>query len=201
MSVISVAAEKVLEFKMIYRKLTVPSFSAMRAELEQSTATKILEPIRYWDTEWPNIKPISPTLYSFINSKRKTLIRHCRFYLTPPNGILPPHIDGSTAERSPLSLIVPIVGFENTKMTWYDNSPDNFEDHKTFGYTTARTKNPMMLTKIEETVIDTLTFVRTDVVHAISNPNPTCRLILSIRFNFNKETGNQFNEVFDLADL
>ncbi len=201
MSEISVVVEKVLEFKMLYKKLNVSCFPALRQELEQSTATKILEPIRYWDTEWPNIELISPTLYSFINRKRKTLIRQCRFYLTPPNGILPPHIDGSTAERSPLSLIVPIVGFENTKMTWYDNPPDNFEDHKSFGYTTARTKNPMLLTKIGEAVIDTPTFVRTDIIHAISNPNPTCRLILSIRFNFNKETGNQFNEVFDLADL
>jgi hypothetical protein len=188
---------------MLYRKLTVPYFSKIQEELINSTKLNTLEFKRYWDTAWQDFESLSPTLYKFINLRKKTAVRLCRFYLTPPHDLLPPHVDGVSTNRSPLGLNIPISGIENTKMIWYDNPEYNFNDGN-YGFNnmpSSRVADITLINKINEAVIDVPTFVRTDVVHAVVNPTDDYRLLLSIRFNFNEKTGKNFDEVFDLADL
>ena len=184
---------------LLYKKLDVPNFEAMRLELATATLPKVMLGTRFWDEAPSWFETNTPTLYNFIERNKKLSIRLFRFYLTPPNDILIPHVDGLTTNRSPLGLNIPITGYQNTTMDWYDNPADNFKDGN-YGFnniTASRIIDFNKLTKIESTVIDCPTFVRTDVVHGVVNNNPTPRLVLSIRFVYSKVAGQQFNEVFN----
>jgi len=185
---------------MLYKKLEINSFEVIRLELLNSFVN---QNSRYWDLQWSNFQDLSPSLYDFINQRKKILVRLCRFYLTPAFGILKPHIDGFSNNKSPIGLNIPIYGFENTKMIWYDNPNDNFEDGN-FGFnqsTASRIRDFNLLKKIDETVIDVPTLVRTDVVHGIINPNPVPRLVLSIRFFYTQTFGQEFDQVMNLDGL
>ncbi len=188
---------------MLYKKLNVDSFEIFREELENFTKDQVALNKRYWDVPWPEFKTATPTFYNFVMSRRKLPVRLCRFYLTPPFDILKPHVDGWTNNRAPLGLNIPIVGYENTQMTWYSCPEDNLEDGD-YGFnniSASKVKEFSLLKSIEETVIDQPTFVRTDVVHSVFNFKSTPRLVLSIRFHFVKTYGKEFHEVFKLDDL
>lgn len=188
---------------LLYKKLNVGSFEVVRQELENFTKDEVPKQFRYWDVPWENFKTATPELYKFVMERRRFPIRLCRFYLTPSFDCLKPHVDGLTHNRSPLGLNIPIIGYENTTMTWYDCPEDNFEDGP-YGFnniTASRIKNLTKLKAIDKTVIDCPTFVRTDVVHSVFNLKSTPRLVLSIRFNYIKNYGNEFHEVFNLEGL
>lgn len=188
---------------MLYKKLAIPNFNQIQKDLQDFTKLSLAEEKRYWDVSWNELESTTPSLCELINQRRKIPVRACRFYLTPPWGILKPHVDGLSQNRSPLGLNIPILGCENTRMIWYDCPEDNLEDGN-YGfdnYTASKVIDMSRLTKIEETVIDVPTFVRTDTVHGIINAKNSPRLILSIRFYFSKSYGTEFNQVFDLTDL
>lgn len=188
---------------MLYKKLNVESFEIFRQELENFTKEEVSINKRYWDVPWQQFKTGAPTFYNFVMSRKKLPVRLCRFYLTPPNDILKPHVDGWTNNRAPFGLNIPILGYEDTRMTWYDCPEDNLEDGD-YGFnniSASRVKEFSRLTPIEETTIDVPTFVRTDFVHSVFNFKPTPRLVLSIRFHFVKSYGKEFHEVFNLEGL
>ena len=183
-----------------YRKLSVDNFEVMKKELEIATLDKVNSKIRYWDEPFIWFKNNAPVFYNFIESKSKVTIRHCRFYLTPPFGILIPHVDGLTNNRSPIGLNIPVIGYENTTMDWYSCPDDNFKDGN-YGFNNSTASKVIDFTKIEKietTVIDCPTFVRTDVVHGVTNNNPTSRLVLSLRFPYSTNFGQTFEDVMEL---
>lgn len=188
---------------LLYKKLNVDSFEVFRQELENFTKDKVLEKARYWDVPWETFKTEIPTFYNFVMARKKLPVRLCRFYLTPPFDYLKPHIDGLSNDRAPLGLNIPILGYDNTLMTWYDCSDDNLEDGF-FGFnkvTASRIKDFTLIKPVEKTVIDCPTFVRTDVAHSVYNFKPTPRLVLSLRFYYAKSYGREFHEVFDLEGI
>jgi hypothetical protein len=188
---------------LLYKKLIVDNFEAMRKELEIATLDKVNSKIRYWDESFIWFKDNAPIFYNFVESKSKVPIRLCRFYLTPPLGTLIPHVDGLTNHRSPVGLNIPIIGYENTTMDWYSCPDDNFKDGR-YGFnniTASRVIDFTKIKKIETTVIDCPTFVRTDVVHGVTNNNPTCRLVLSLRFPYSTNFGQNFEDVMELSGL
>ena len=92
------------------------------------------------------------------------------------------------------------MGYQNTTMDWYSCPEDNFKGGN-YGFnniTASRIIDFNKLVKIDTTVIDCPTFVRTDVVHGITNNNPTVRLVLSIRFPYSKLFCQQFEDVWKL---
>lgn len=186
-----------------YRKLNVDDFETMRIELEAATMDKVKANTRFWGEEYIWFKENAPSFFNFIESRKKVPIRMCRFYLTPAYDFLTPHADGTSDYRSPIGLNIPISGYQNTSMDWYSCPNDNFENgHLGFNKTPAsRVIDFTKLVKIDTTVIDCPTFVRTDVVHGIINNNPTSRLVLSLRFPYSYKFGQYFDEVFDLTGL
>ena len=188
---------------LLYRKLNVENFEFIQTELEYATKDAVLDNKRFWDVDTNWIETNAPTLYSFLSSRVKIPIRLCRFYLTPEFGSLKPHVDGLTNTRSPIGLNIPISGCENTTMSWYKCPEDNFIDGP-FGFggiTASKVVNPGKLSFIESTTINCPTFVRTDVVHGVTNMNPTHRLVLSIRFFYGATIGQNFDDVFNLTGL
>jgi hypothetical protein len=186
-----------------YRKLNVDNFETMRIELEAATIDKVNANIRFWGENHSWFKTNAPTFYNFIESRKKVPIRMCRFYLTPAHDFLDPHADGTSDNRSPIGLNIPISGYLNTPMDWYSCPNDNFDNgHLGFNKTSAsKVIDPSKLVKIDSTVIDSPTFVRTDVVHGIINDNITRRLVLSLRFPYSTTFGQNFGDVMNLEGL
>ena len=185
---------------LLYKKLVVDNFEAMRSELELSTSNKIIANMRFWDEPVNWFKNNTPIFYNFIEDRKKIPVRLCRFYLTPCYDKLIPHVDGLTDNRSPIGLNIPIVGYQNTTMDWYSCPEDNFKDGN-YGFnniTASRVIDFKKIEKIDSTVVDCPTFVRTDFVHGVTNPNPSVRLVLSIRFPYSKQFGQQFEDVWKL---
>jgi hypothetical protein len=170
----------------------------MRIELEAATLDKVKANTRFWGEEYAWFKTNTPTFFNFIEIKKKVPVRMCRFYLTPSYDFLIPHADGISSYRSPIGLNIPISGYQNTYMDWYSCPDDNFDDgHLGFNKTQAsRVIDFNKIKKIDSTVIDCPTFVRTDIVHGVVNNNPTPRLVLSIRFPYSVRFGQNFEDVF-----
>jgi hypothetical protein len=188
---------------MFYKKLNIDNFEVMRVELAAATIDKVNANIRFWGEHYSWFKTNAPTFYNFIESRKKVPIRMCRFYLTPAHDFLAPHADGTSTNRSPIGLNIPISGYQNTTMDWY-SCPDNNFDNGYLGFNkTSASKiiDPTKLIKIDTTSIDCPTFVRTDVVHGITNNNSTCRLVLSLRFPYSIKFGQQFEDVMVLSGL
>jgi hypothetical protein len=188
---------------LLYKKLNVDNFEAMRVELEAATIDKVNANIRFWGEHYSWFETNAPIFYNFIEGRKKIPIRMCRFYLTPAHDFLAPHADGTSDYRSPIGLNIPISGYKNTTMDWYSCPDDNFENgHLGFNKTPAsKVIDPTKLLKIDSTVIDSPTFVRTDVVHGIINDNITRRLVLSLRFPYSYKFGQNFVDVMDIAGL
>ena len=185
---------------IFYKKINVDNFEEMRKELEIATLDRVNLNTRYWGEPYTWFKQNTPTFYNFIESKKKVPIRFCRFYLTPPNSSLQPHADGVSTFRSPIGLNIPISGYENTTMDWYSCPDDNFDNgyHGFENIPASKVIDFTKLEKIDSTVIDCPTFVRTDVVHGIDNYKPTSRLVLSVRFPYSKQFGQNFEDVWKL---
>jgi hypothetical protein len=185
---------------LLYKKLVLDNFEVMRSELELATLDKVSASIRVWDEPIDWFKNNTPIFYKFIEDRKKIPIRFCRFYLTPAYDFLIPHADGTSNNRSPIGLNIPIIGWHNSSMDWYSCPDDNFENGSLGFNKTPASKviDFNKLVKIDTTVIDCPTFVRTDVVHGITNNNPTVRLVLSIRFPYSKLFGQQFEDVWKL---
>jgi len=183
---------------VLYKKLNVDNFEQMRVELELATTDRVIQNTRYWGEPYKWFKENAPTFYNFVESKRKISTRFCRFYLTPPNSSLQPHIDGTSSYRSPIGLNIPISGYEGSTMDWYICPNDNFDDghHGFENIPASKVIDFTKLEKIDSTVIDCPTFVRTDVVHGIDNYKYTNRLVLSIRFPYTKIFGQKFEDVW-----
>ena len=188
---------------LLYKKLNVDNFEAMRVELEAATIDKVNANIRFWGEHYSWFETNVPTFYNFIESRKKVPIRMCRFYLTPAHNFLIPHADGTSNYRSPIGLNIPISGYQNTTMDWYSCPEDNFRDGN-YGFNktpASKVIDPTKLVKIDSTVIDRPTFVRTDVVHGIINNNNTRRLVLSLRFPYSYKFGQNFEDVMNIVGL
>jgi len=88
-------------------------------------------------------------------------------------------------------------------MDWYSCPDDNFDNGRLGFNKTPASKviDPTKLVKIDSTVIDRPTFVRTDVVHGIINNNNTRRLVLSLRFPYSYKFGQNFEDVMNIVGL
>jgi hypothetical protein len=185
---------------IFYKKLNVDNFEEIRNELEIATLDQVNSNIRFWDSPYSWFKSNTPIFYNFIESRKKISVRLCRFYLTPAYEELSPHTDGLINHKSPIGLNIPITGHENTTMDWYSCPDDNFEDGN-YGFnniTASRVIDFDKIKKIDTTVIDCPTFVRTDIVHGITNYKSTPRLVLSVRFPYTKQFGQNFEDVWKL---
>lgn len=186
---------------MLYKKINIDNFIKIQDEILESVQAHINSNVRFWDKTFSQIKVISPTLYNFLNLHKKLPIRFCRFYLTPANDSLGPHIDGDFKSKSPLGLNLPIIGCEGTVMNWYETQDGNLDSGRYgFGNMNAIVvKDKAKLILLDSVVIDKPTFVRTDVLHEIINSKPSPRLVLSIRFLFTNTIGQHFTDVFNFS--
>ena len=129
-------------------------------------------------------------------------VQFYRFHITPPNGRLNPHIDGTKENPRVWALNIPIVGKYNHTMTWYKYDPDNWhtdyvEPRKPLG--NAKGGVPLDKSKLEildQTIINKPTLLRTDIPHSLENYNNFHRIILSVRFRGQDEPNAYKDKAF-----
>lgn len=190
---------------IFYQKIKIPEFDIKQQELIKLAKEKFQDPTKlgYYDPTKQDLENICPTLYSFICKNSKVPIRFFRLYHSPAGGGLGPHIDGGANNRSPIGLNLPILNCTNSLMKWWDESNANIITGN-FGWNgipATRILNKNDLRCIDQVEIDSPTFVRTDFIHSIENYNAQPRIIMSIRWKYDKLQGQQFEDVLDYGTV
>jgi hypothetical protein len=186
-----------------FLKINVPEYDSIRLELEIAAKPFVDANLRYKDVSHNWIGENAPKLFHFLETRKKKEIRLHRFYISPPNDKLLPHVDGSTKFQSPLGLNFPIIGYEGIHMDWYSCPLSNLKDgpYGFQGLPACRIIDFSILKHETSTIIDSPTFVRQDIPHGVNNIQSIPRVVLSTRFMQDYHTGREFNEVLDFSDL
>ena len=190
---------------MLYQKIVIPDYEIKQRELIDLVDGKFKDQSVWavYDPPKEEMAERCPSLYSYIIEKSKLNIRFFRIYSTPANGSLNPHVDGGAIERSPIGLNLPILNCDNSLMKWWDGSNAKIVNGN-FGYgniPACRITNESELKCIAETEINQPTFVRTDFIHSVENYNPNPRVLMSVRWVYNKVKGQFFHQVMDYESL
>lgn len=178
----------------LYKKIKISNFEIITTELLELVSPQISQNLRYWDlpvSEFFNSAPVF-CKYISINFYRFPIL--FRFYNSPPHGGLGPHIDNLPTAKNRIGFNIPLAGTNNTTMNYYNTPSDNLEIAHTvgFGSTPAQLiKDISKLVLIDSFEVDQPTLLRTDVIHSVSNPNDSYRLILGMKF-----IGSTFEEVY-----
>jgi hypothetical protein len=177
----------------LYRKIKIPEFEIITAEILTLVSPQISQNLRYWDVPAFNFYNFTPTFFNYLLKNFHRLPALFRFYNTPPFENLVPHIDDLPTAKTRIGFNIPLAGTKNTAMDYYTTPSDNLELRPTggFGNSPAQTiKDHTKLVLIDSLEVDQPTLLRTDVIHSVSNPNETYRLILGMKL-----VGSTFEEV------
>ena len=179
---------------MLYKKIAVPDFKLIVDEILTLVAPKISQNLRYWDIPFDDIRNHTPIFSNYLAENLKKFPILFRCYNSPPFGGLGPHIDNLPTARNKIGLNIPLAGTKNTFMNYYDTPSDNLEitHNQGFGRMPAQLiKDKNRLVLIDSLEIDQPTLLRTDVIHSVTNPNETYRLVLGMKL-----IGSTFEEVY-----
>ena len=187
---------------LLYQKIKISNFDIKQQELIELATGKFQDSnlLTYYDPSKEELENICPTLYAFVCKNSKVPIRFFRLYHSPSGGGLGPHIDGGADNRSPIGLNLPILNYSNSLMKWWDESNARIITGN-FGWNNipaTKILNMSELRCIDSVEIDSPTFVRTDFIHSVENYNAQPRIIMSIRWKYNKLQGQQFEDVLNL---
>lgn len=178
----------------LYKKIKVPNFEVIRAEILTLVAPQISQNLRYWDLPFSEFYKSCPAFHNYMVENFYGFPRLYRFYNTPPGGFLGPHIDNVSSAKNKIGFNVPLLGTKNTKMDYYDTPADNLELFSTGGFGSLPTqliKDNTKLVLIDSLELDQPALLRTDRIHSVTNPNETNRLILGMKL-----LGSTFEDVY-----
>lgn len=114
----------------------------------------------------------------------RTRIKTAIMFINDAHFVQDMHVDGFKTDRkgaSNTALNIPILNCENCPMHWYSGNY-TLQENLGFGLGYLKLKWTGDPVRIASAIIDKPTFVKIDVPHQIENPNPTPRLMLSVRF-------------------
>ena len=189
----------------LYQKVKIPDFDIKQKELLDLVKRKFSNTsvLGYYDPSKIDMAMLCPSLYSYVLKNSIEPVRLFRIYNSPPGQGLGPHIDGGEFNRSPIGLNLPILNCSNSLMKWWDESTAN-KVTGNFGWNgipATKILNPGELKCLDQVEIDCPTFVRTDFIHSVENYNSGPRIVLSIRWNYDKIRGQNFEDVFKYDDV
>jgi hypothetical protein len=179
---------------LLYQKINIPDFEVIKNEILEMVAPQISQNLRYWDVPLIEIYKSSPSIFNYIRENFYRFPVLFRFYNSPPFYDLVPHIDNMPDAKNKIGFNIPLAGTKNTAMNYYSTPADNLETRETGGLGRLPTqfiKDKTRLVLIDTFEVDQPTLLRTDVIHSVSNPNDSYRLILGMKF-----IGSTFEEVY-----
>jgi hypothetical protein len=179
---------------LLYKKIKTPNFEVISKELLTLVQPQISQNLRYWDLPWITFYKVTPVFFKYLTDHFYRYPILFRFYNTPPNGMLGPHIDNLITAPNKIGFNIPLSGTKNTFMNYYTTPRDNLDITHTGGFGSSPAqiiKDKEKLVLIDSLEIDEPTLLRTDAIHEIDNPNLTYRLVLGMKF-----IGNTFEDVY-----
>lgn len=179
---------------MLFHKLDIDNWKEIQTELQKNT--KHLEEVSktkmYWlppSDEW--VEENCSLAIKWVKENIKYPVLFYRFQITQPNGVLPPHIDGTKEKPRIYTLNFPIIREYNSMMTWYHYDPENWEtkpvslDGKLGNKAKAGLPiDSKQLEISEQIIVDKPTLLRTDIPHSLENYNDQYRAVFSVRFDY-----------------
>jgi hypothetical protein len=178
----------------MYKKIDIPNLKVMSNEILTMVSPQISQNLRFWDLPVIDFYKHTPTFFNYIKENFYRFPILFRFYNTPPNGMLIPHIDNLVTAPNKIGFNIPLSGTKNTFMNYYTTPEDNLGVtlNGGFGSMPAQIiKDKTKLVLIDSFEVDQPTLLRTDMIHSVDNPNDSYRLILGMKF-----TGSTFEEVY-----
>jgi hypothetical protein len=179
---------------VLYKKIIVPNFEVIKAEILELVAPQISQNLRYWDLPFIEFYKSAPSFYNYMRENFYRFPSLFRFYNTPPFGSLGHHIDNLSNAANKIGLNIPLAGTKNTAMNYYDTPIDNLEISHNAGFNNMPAqliKDKTRLVLIDSLEVDQPTLLRTDVIHEVVNNNETYRLVMGMKL-----IGSTFEEVY-----
>lgn len=128
-----------------------------------------------------DIKLHCPLLIDFFE-KNNLVWDIARFFMIAPMTEIRIHIDGNSENPKFLALNLPVMGYKNTNMNWWDQvelcGVESTEKYgKNIGYYDS--DNKVMTHTVE---LNSPALVQIDIPHNVNNPHDCARVVLSVRF-------------------
>ena len=206
---------------LLYQKLNVPNLKEMQEEvLAYINANSVIRPDAddeyFVQMNYSNF----PKIYDFVFSRTRTQVVETSSCFLPGNKKLMTHIDGlkknngKVPEDSMLAnqwvMIIPIANTEETISYWFRNEDVSDEDEiivnrvrpePPYNFYVSFAKPELELEPIETTVIDKITFIKSNIYHTVVNNSSNTRMVFIVRFKEEKKWYDSPEEIFDYKDL
>lgn len=196
----------------LYKKLNVENFYAIQEELKviYGKVGPLEKKIKHrYERHYAlNITyKIFKHLSAFINDRAKCPIEFSKYYITPPKKQWGPHIDGTFDSVYKVCINIPVANYTNSKTIWnevpyYDTITGPF-GHNGGPVTLCDTTKQYKI--IDETCLDKIMIMRTDVFHDVINyDNDNPRVNFIVRLGTPEPISvpkKDFHEYFDLTGL
>lgn len=185
----------------LYQKIKIENFEEIKKELfalitEEEFNFK--DAPKSWIPDINQVLACCPFLNKFSIEKTKKPIHQIKFYLSPPERAIGPHVDGANIKQ-PFGLVLPIINTENTFVNWYEDDPHNFDVRhfainpmvETFKSNLGSVIVPKNADKLR--ILDSLelvepTFTKSDIMHGVTNQTNQTRVTVVLRWpHFYKE--------------
>ena len=165
---------------MLYKKINIDNFIAIQQELYQFLSD-------YYGTVDKEICDVIPLdkvqtpLLSKYFKDNKLYPDMFSVFCRMPGVTIPIHLDGDAEFPRFLALNIPIAGYENTYMHWYNVPAEELKDSTYEGKLLRGTDSD--LTPIETLELDGPYLLRVDIPHNVTNATDKIRVLISVRFD------------------
>jgi hypothetical protein len=106
-----------------------------------------------------------------------------RFFYTAPNDSIPIHIDGSDEYPCKFAINFPVIGCENTRMTWWKNVDLVARVDDNYDASGLRIFDSKFKTVLDNLELLEPALVKIDIPHNVTNTTAYPRIIWSVRFS------------------
>jgi hypothetical protein len=161
-----------------------------------------------------------PKLHEFVFSRTLTSVVETSSCFLPGNKKLMTHIDGLKKNNGKVPkdsmlanqwvMIIPIANTEETVSYWFKNEDVADEDEiivnrvrpePPYDFYVSFAKPELELEPIETTVIDKVTFIKSNIYHTVVNNSSNTRMVFIVRFKEEKKWYDSPEEIFNYQDL
>jgi hypothetical protein len=197
----------------LYQKIYIENFETIRNELLQLVTEN---EINFPESSSWTVSPFKvflkcPSLLSFLKLRCRQQVTSIKFYLSPPGKGTSHHIDGGEI-RHPFGLTLPLLNTKGTFFNWYKEDktnfikrvlndsplPDHFICNKNEVYVPDNIDNLELLNSLE---ILEPTFIRSDLMHNVSNFTDKPRLVVILRWVNDSANSQTIDDVINVTDI
>ena len=159
----------------------------------------------------PNIEDF-PVLKNWLMPRLKMPLQYINILGIPPETKFGIHLDGDKDISQKVVINVPIKNYEHATTHWFDHEDIKEDDvFKVFcknskpplyGYSISFVKDNVSINPIASVKADTVTLMRGDTYHGVTNDSKETRIVLIIRAGLDEGFTNfEFEELLEFKDL